>query len=133
MKFRLWLLLVFASISSLSIFPQTHRIVRISEKGAGNPAEVSVAINPKNPDNIIGVSFQYGKPGTARVTNWRYVTNDGGKTGTTISAANPRNMPQGDDSIAFSSEGIAHPMKRMITLAVNKSAQVDDVKVWKLK
>lgn len=108
MKFRLWLLLVFASISSLSIFPQTHRIVRISEKGAGNPAEVSVAINPKNPDNIIGVSFQYGKPGTARVTNCRYVTNDGGKTWTTISAANPRNLPQGDDSIAFSSEGIAY-------------------------
>ncbi|MEQ1749889.1 MAG: family 16 glycoside hydrolase [Prosthecobacter sp.] len=34
---------------------------------------------------------------------------------------------------SFSSEGIAHPTKRMITLAVNKSAQVDDVKVWKLK
>lgn len=33
----------------------------------------------------------------------------------------------------FSSEGIAHPTKRMITLAVNKSANVDDVKVWKLK
>jgi len=33
----------------------------------------------------------------------------------------------------FSSEGIAHPTKRMITLAVNKSAQVDDVKVWRTK
>jgi Domain of Unknown Function (DUF1080) len=33
----------------------------------------------------------------------------------------------------FRSEGIAHPTKRMITLAVNKSAWVDDVKVWKLK
>lgn len=32
----------------------------------------------------------------------------------------------------FKSEGIAHPTKRMITLAVNKSAWVDDVKVWKL-
>jgi len=31
------------------------------------------------------------------------------------------------------SEGIAHPTKRMITLAVIKSAEVDDVKVWKLK
>jgi hypothetical protein len=31
------------------------------------------------------------------------------------------------------SEGIAHPTKRVITLAVNKSAQVDDVKVWTLK
>ena len=34
---------------------------------------------------------------------------------------------------AFESEGIAHPTKRMITLAVNKSAWVDDVKVWKRK
>lgn len=33
----------------------------------------------------------------------------------------------------FRSEGIAHPTKRMITLAVNKSAGVDDVKVWRLK
>ncbi len=33
----------------------------------------------------------------------------------------------------FSSEGIAHPTKRMITLAVNKSASIDELKVWKLK
>ncbi|WP_199186916.1 family 16 glycoside hydrolase [Blastopirellula marina] len=33
----------------------------------------------------------------------------------------------------FQSEGMAHPTKRMITLAVNKSAWVDDVKVWKRK
>jgi len=32
----------------------------------------------------------------------------------------------------FKSEGIAHPTKRMITLAVNKSAWVDDVWIWKL-
>lgn len=39
----------------------------------------------------------------------------------------------GQDIGSFKSEGIAHPTKRMITLAVNKSAWVDDVKVWKLK
>jgi hypothetical protein len=33
----------------------------------------------------------------------------------------------------FSSEGIAHPTKRMITLAVNKSAVIDDVKVWRMR
>ncbi len=37
------------------------------------------------------------------------------------------------DTGSFSSEGIAHPTKRMITLAVNKSADVDDVKISKLK
>ena len=37
------------------------------------------------------------------------------------------------EAVSFNSEGIAHPTKRMITLAVNKSADVDDVKVSKLK
>ncbi len=39
----------------------------------------------------------------------------------------------GKQAGTFTSEGIAHPTKRMITLAANKSADVDDVKVWKLK
>jgi hypothetical protein len=39
------------------------------------------------------------------------------------------NKPIGE----FKSPGIGHPTKRMITLAVNKSAWVDDVKVWSLK
>jgi hypothetical protein len=39
----------------------------------------------------------------------------------------------GQDTGTFSSEGIAHPTKRMITLAVNNSAQVDDVKAWRLR
>ena len=34
---------------------------------------------------------------------------------------------------SFESEGIAHPTKRMITLAVNKSAQVDDLKISRIK
>lgn len=108
MNCRVWLLLFFASLLPLTIFPQAHRVVRVTEKDAINPAEVSLAINPKNPDNIIGVSFQYGKPGQVRVSNCRYVSHDGGKTWTTIVAANPRNLPQGDDAIAFSSEGIAY-------------------------
>ncbi len=39
------------------------------------------------------------------------------------------NKPIGE----FKSPGIGHPTKRMITLAVNKSGWVDDVKVWSLK
>lgn len=39
----------------------------------------------------------------------------------------------GQEIGSFRSDGIAHPTKRMITLAVNKSAQVDDVRVSKLK
>ena len=33
----------------------------------------------------------------------------------------------------FQSEGIAHPTKRMITLAINKGARFDDVRVWDLE
>lgn len=33
----------------------------------------------------------------------------------------------------FQSEGFAHPTKRKLRLAVNKSAWVDDVKIWQLK
>jgi hypothetical protein len=39
----------------------------------------------------------------------------------------------GKDIYNFRSEGIGHPTKRMITLAVNKSAWVDDVAVSKLR
>lgn len=39
----------------------------------------------------------------------------------------------GKDIGKFQSPGIGHPTKRMITLAVNKSAWVDDVKIWKRK
>lgn len=108
MTCRIWLLLFLTSAFSLLTFAQNHRVVRISAKEAVNPGEVSVAINPKNPNNIIGVSFQYGQPGQARVSNVRYVTTDGGKTWITMNASNLRNLPQGDDSIAFSSEGIAY-------------------------
>jgi hypothetical protein len=92
----------------LNLFAQTHRVIQITDKDAVNPSEVSVAINPKNPDNIIGVSLQYGKPGQARVSNARYVTSDGGQTWMTIYAPNERGLPQGDDSIAFDSVGVAY-------------------------
>lgn len=42
-------------------------------------------------------------------------------------------MIDGQEIGSFASEGIAHPTKRMITLAVNRSALVDDVKVTRLK
>jgi hypothetical protein len=34
---------------------------------------------------------------------------------------------------SFRSSGMAHPTKRLITLAVNRSAWVDDVKIWRLR
>ena len=39
----------------------------------------------------------------------------------------------GEEVGSFSSEGIAHPTKRMLRLSVPKDAIVDDVKIWRKK
>jgi BNR/Asp-box repeat protein len=88
----------------------THaqQVVRITEPNAINPAEVTIAINPKNPDNMIAASFQTGLPPRPRAGSYHYVTFDGGKTWTTVPTPDPKNLTQGDDVVAFSSDGIAY-------------------------
>lgn len=39
----------------------------------------------------------------------------------------------GEEVGSFSSEGIAHPTKRMLRLAVPRNAVVDDVRIWRAK
>lgn len=39
----------------------------------------------------------------------------------------------GEEVAAFESEGIAHPTKRLLRLAVPRNAVVDDVKIWRAK
>jgi hypothetical protein len=85
-----------------------QQVVRITEPSAINPAEVSIAINPKNPDNMIAASFQTGHPPKPRAGSYHYVTFDGGKTWKTVMTPNPANLTQGDDVIAFSNDGIAY-------------------------
>jgi hypothetical protein len=87
---------------------QTHTIVRVTEPGAIVPGEVSIAINPANPENIVGTSFQYGVPPRPRVSNYVYVTNDGGKTWKTIPSQNPQSLAQGDDAVTFNRDGVAY-------------------------
>lgn len=102
-SFRCWLTLcVFISTT----FAQSNQVVRITEESAIQPAEVSIAINPTNPNNIIGVSFQYANPGG--VSNFAYVTTDGGKTWKTMATKNVKGITQGDDVITFDASGAAH-------------------------
>ena len=100
---KLLFLLPFISITS-----NAQQVVRITEPNAINPAEVSIAINPKNPDNIIAASFQTGRPPKPRAGSYHYVTFDGGKTWKTVPTPNPTNLVQGDDVLAFSSDGVAY-------------------------
>ncbi len=85
-----------------------HTVVPITAPDARRPAEISVAIDPVFPDHAIAVSLQGGRPGTARVTNLAYVSEDGGLTWKTVPAANPEGRTQGDDAVAFGADGTAY-------------------------
>jgi hypothetical protein len=85
-----------------------QQVVRITEPSAINPGEVSIAINPKNPDNMIAASFQVGRPPRPRAGSYHYVTFDGGKTWKTVPTPDPKNLVQGDDVVVFSHDGIAY-------------------------
>src|ERR1700737_1783980 len=85
-----------------------QQVVRVSDPDAINPAEVSIAINPKNPENIVASSFQTGRPPKPRAGSYNYVSMDGGKTWKTIPVENPKNLTQGDDAVYFSKDGTAY-------------------------
>src|ERR1051325_4535970 len=107
MKIRFGCFLMLFSLATNS-FAQSHSVVRITPQGAVGPCEVSVAINPTNPNNIIGTSHLSGLPGVGRVDNATYVTTDGGKTWKAVPTQNPKNLVQGDDSVTFASDGTAY-------------------------
>ena len=103
---RFWIsVLILLSSTSLS---SAQQVVRITEPTAINPAEVSIAINPNDPNNMIAASFQAGHPPKPRAGSYHYVTFDGGQTWKTVPTPDPRNLVQGDDVVVFSHDGIAY-------------------------
>lgn len=86
---------------------QEHQVVRVTPPGLRAPAEVSAAINPANPDHIVLVSLAAGPPGGPRITNYAYVSGDGGQTWTVVSQPNPQGRVQGDDAVVFDGRGRA--------------------------
>lgn len=91
-----------------STLTSAQQVVRITDPTAVNPAEVSIAINPSNPDNMIAGALQIGQPPGPRASSYNYVTFDGGKTWKTVPTPNPSKLVQGDDIVVFSSDGIAY-------------------------
>jgi hypothetical protein len=92
---------------SYSVTP-AQRVVRVTEPEALNPAEVSIAINPKNPDNVVGASLQIGRPPATRSGSYTYTSMDGGNTWKTVLTPNTDNLLQGDDVVVFSNDGTAY-------------------------
>lgn len=82
------------------------RVVRVTPPDAERAVEVSVAINPTNPDHLIAVSIARLRehPGT---TDFAYVSTDAGKTWKVAPRENPHRVQQGDDVVAFTPDGTA--------------------------
>jgi hypothetical protein len=102
---------IFALLFACILVPSVafgQKVFRVSDPDAVGPAEVSVAINPKNPDNIVGASFAFGRPPRPRYGSYNYSSMDGGKTWKTIPVADPKNLTQGDDVVYFGYDGIAY-------------------------
>jgi hypothetical protein len=106
MTVRLKLLLTLFFFFSPVVMAQ--QVVRVTDADAINPAEVSIAINPKNPDNIVAASFQTGRPPRPRASSYNYVSMDGGKTWKTSPVEDPKGLTQGDDAVYFSNDGTVY-------------------------
>ncbi|HLJ94375.1 MAG TPA: hypothetical protein VKU02_14410 [Gemmataceae bacterium] len=80
--------------------------VRVTPSEASGAVEVSVAINPTNPDHLVAVSIARMKdhPG---ITDFAYVSNDAGRTWKMVPRANPHRTQQGDDVVTFTPDGLA--------------------------
>ena len=99
-------LIVFTCVFSAATFAQ--KVFTVSDPNAINPAEVTIAINPKNPDNVVAASFAQGRPPRPRYGSYNYASMDGGKTWKTIPVADPKGLTQGDDVVYFGSDGTAY-------------------------
>lgn len=82
------------------------RVVRVTPVEANGAVEVSVAINPTNPDHMIAASIARMKehPG---ITDFAYVTTDAGRSWKMVPRANPHKVIQGDDVVTFTPDGTA--------------------------
>ena len=92
--------LVAASVPTVS---RAQRLVRLSRVDATGPNEVSIAIDPHNPERIVAVSMQRFE----RTDNVAYVSHDSGEHFREIRGPNLHGRIQGDDAIRFDATGQA--------------------------
>ncbi|MFN2576407.1 MAG: sialidase family protein [Pyrinomonadaceae bacterium] len=102
--------IVFAVIVSCALAPSivAQKVFRVTEPDAINPAEVTIAINPKNPENVVAASFAMGRPPRPRYGSYNYASMDGGHTWKTIPVADPKGLTQGDDTVYFRNDGTVY-------------------------
>ena len=96
---------ILAAPAGAPLQARDHRIVPMSHSVEGSPAEVSIAINPADPLNVVAVSLVTGLE--VRSTNLSFFSRDGGLTWSSRLALNPERKVQGDDAVAFNRKGRA--------------------------
>lgn len=101
-------LAAFIFLTCFSAVTFAQKVVRVSDPDAINPAEVTIAINPKNPANVVAASFAIGKSPRPPYGSYNYSSMDGGLTWKTIPVADPKDLTQGDDAVYFSSDGTVY-------------------------
>ncbi|HSR50267.1 MAG TPA: sialidase family protein [Acidobacteriota bacterium] len=90
-------------LGGMALAQPSHHVVQVSPQGARfGPAEVSLAINPSDPDNLVAVSL------TAAGTSLAYRSQDGGATWQAQAVPNPEARIQADDAVVFGADGVAY-------------------------
>ena len=88
--------------------PRPRESSTVTPAEARRPAEVSVAINPTNPDHVIAVLMQARRARRAARQQLRLPSFDGGLTWKRDRRAQPRRRVQGDDAVVFGRDGTAY-------------------------
>ncbi len=86
---------------------QIKTVVAVSPADATNPNEVSIAINPRNRDNIVAVAMVRDFQDRPGYTNFGFHSLDGGKTWGVSPMGVVGGRTQGDDAVRFTADGIA--------------------------
>ena len=75
-------------------------------RGPHSAVETGIAIDPTNIDHIVGAALMtIAGPAGSQITNFSYITMDGGRTWTTVAMPNPEGRVQGDDAVVIDHEG----------------------------
>lgn len=94
--------------SNAAVFKDVNTIVDEPTSGLLVQNESSIAVNPKNPLNLIAAAVDYRDNGA----RWVYVSSDGGKTWKNINLGIPETgwTASNDPSVAFASDGTGYLM-----------------------
>ena len=101
------LAIVGCGLGSANLAAQIQQVVTISPADATNPNEVSIAINPRNPDNLVAVAMVRDYQNRPGYTNFAFHSFDAGKTWGVSPMAVVNQRTQADDAVRFTAEGIA--------------------------